>query len=413
MSTSDAQKVLKGLEGIRSDVEGYYRRLHTHPELGMMEVETAGLVAKLLREWGFEVVERIGRTGVVGILRNGPGPCVLARADMDALPVREETGLSYASTVTGRDRFGNEFPVMHACGHDLHTAGLLGAARLMASARDMWQGTLEVLFQPGEETGAGAAGMVADGLTDRIPAPDVALAQHVLPFRAGEVKICPGPFLSSAQLFDITIHGRGAHGSMPEAAIDPVVIAASTVLALQTIVSRELAAKTPASLTVGKIRAGNAGNVIADTAELQLSTRSYDDGTRAHFEASIRRIVDAVAQAAGVQKKPDVVKIVDTEPVINDPEVSGKVAAAFAEFFGAAYAQTGSTTPSEDFPEIPKAFGVPYLYWVIGCTDSALFDSGKAIPTNHSPQFAPALQPTLDTGVQAMVVAFLVWLGKS
>lgn len=267
-----ARTVLAGLGSVRSDLEDLYQDLHRHPELGLREHRTAKKAAESLRRSGYDVTEGVGGTGVIGVLANGDGPVVMARADMDALPVRERTGLPYASTATVTDEDGREQPVMHACGHDVHVTSLVGCARLLAGHRDDWRGTFVALFQPSEENGAGARAMVEDGLTDRSPRPDVVLAQHVLPYPAGYVGTRSGSFLSAADSLRVTVHGRGAHGSAPQASVDPVVIAASVVVRLQTVVSRELAATTPAVVTVGSIHAGSGPNVIPDRAVLELTS---------------------------------------------------------------------------------------------------------------------------------------------
>jgi amidohydrolase len=412
-------KVLSALEDTRARREEFYRDLHANPELSHQERRTAGRVGERLRQAGYEVHDGLGGTGVVGVLGNGTGPTVLLRADMDALPVREDTGLPYASTVTTTDAAGDQVPVAHACGHDVHVSCLLGAAELLAGARDEWQGTLVALFQPAEETGDGARGMVADGLAARIPTPDVALAQHVLPLPAGQVGTLAGPVLSSADSMRITVHGRGAHGSMPQAAVDPVVLAAMIVIRLQTIVSRETPPGRTAVLTVGSLRAGSKSNVIPDRAVLELNVRTYDDATRTTILDAIRRIVSAECQASGCPREPEF-ELFDRFPLTsNDAGVTERVAGAFDDFFGDRAGQLEQQTASEDFSDIPAALGVPYSYWGIGGIDPQTYqeaeEAGRVaqdIPVNHSPGFAPVVQPTLDTGTRALVVAALAWLGS-
>ncbi|MFJ1649506.1 amidohydrolase [Streptomyces sp. NPDC088258] len=412
-----ADRVLEGLDGIRSEVEDFYRDLHAHPELGLAETRTSARVAEQLRDWGYRVTDGIGGTGVVGVLERGDGPTVLLRADMDALPVKEATGLSYASTVTTTDRSGNEVPVMHACGHDVHVSCMLGFARLMAEAEDAWQGTLVVLFQPSEENGDGAEAMLSDGLTDRIPRPDVAFAQHVLPYPAGYVGVRPGAFLSAADSLRVTLYGRGAHGSKPQAAVDPVVLAAMCVVRLQTIVSRELAPTTAAVLTVGSITAGSSPNVIPESAVIELNVRSYDDATRERVLDAIRRCVRAESEASGAPKEPTVEKLSEFPPTRNDADVAKRLDEAFRAHFGDRAGTAELQTASEDFSEIPGALGVPFCYWAIGGVDPDRYAEAKRkgtvdqdIPVNHSAAFAPVIQPTLDTGVSALVVAALAWL---
>lgn len=413
----DAATVLTGLDAAREEIENHYRDLHAHPELGMSEHRTAALAATALRDYGYQVTTGIAGTGVTGVLRNGPGPTVLLRADMDALPVREATGLPYASTATV-DRDGVAQPVMHACGHDVHVACLLGSARLMAAARHAWHGTIIALFQPSEENGDGARAMVADGLTDTIPAPDVVLGQHVLPYPAGTVGTCPGPFLSAADSLRVTLHGRGAHGSQPQASVDPVVMAAMCVLRLQTVVSREIAPTTPAVVTVGSIHAGTGPNLIPDDAVLEINVRTYEPQVREHVLHAIERIVRAETAAAGAPREPEFEQITAFPPTVNDPETTRRVAAAFATAFGSDARALEPQTASEDISEIPAAFGVPFTYWGLGGTDPAAFAAAaekgtlfQDIPVNHSSRFAPVPQPTLDTGVTALVVAALAWLG--
>ncbi|WP_230208202.1 amidohydrolase [Microlunatus sp. Gsoil 973] len=300
-----AVTVLAGLEGLRSKQEEFYRQLHQQPELSHREHDTAAAVADRLDKLGFEVHKRIGGTGVVGILRNGDGPTVLLRADMDALPVGEQTGLPYASTKTAKDAHGETVPVMHACGHDVHVACLLGAATLLAQQQDPWNGTLITLFQPAEETGDGARGMVNDRLEQIVGPIDVALAQHVLPLPAGTVGTRPGSTLSASDSMRVTLYGRGAHGSMPQAAIDPIVLAAMIVIRLQTVVAREISPTDPAVLTVGSLHAGTKSNVIGDQAVIELNVRSYNDATRSDILAAIRRIVTAECQASRTPKEPE------------------------------------------------------------------------------------------------------------
>jgi amidohydrolase len=415
--SSSASAVLAALDDIRGGQEDLYRALHENPELSHQEHRTAGVVADRLRETGFQVRGGVGGHGVVGVLANGHGPTVLLRADMDALPVREDTGLAYASTATGTDADGNEVPVMHACGHDVHVACLLGAAQLLARRTDAWHGTLVTLFQPAEEAGDGARGMVEDDLATILPGVDVALAQHVMPFPAGRVGTRPGPVLSAADSMRITVHGRGAHGSMPQAAVDPVVLAATIVVRLQTVVAREVPPTETAVLTVGSILAGTKSNVIPDVARLQLNLRSYSDATRSLMLEAIRRIVSAECQASGSPREPEF-ELFDRFPLTdNDAGTTERVAAAFGDFFGDRAGEISQQSASEDFSDIPDALGVPYTYWCVGGVDPGTYQRAEQagrvaqdIPVNHSAAFAPVVQPTLDTGTQALVVAALAWL---
>lgn len=417
---TDIDTVLSGLDSVRTQVEDLYRDLHAHPELGLAETRTAARVSERLRECGYEVIDEMGGTGVVGVLTRGDGPTVLLRADMDALPVREATGLPYASTVTAADRSGREVPVMHACGHDAHVACMVGFARLMAEAENAWRGTLVVLFQPSEENGEGADAMLADGLVDRIPRPDVAFAQHVLPYPAGYVGVRPGAFLSAADNLRVTLYGRGGHGSMPQAAVDPVVLAAMCVLRLQTIVSRELSSTTSAVLTVGSVSAGSGPNIIPDRAVLELNVRSYDDATRAHMLEAVERCVRAEAYASGAPREPTVERLSAFPPTHNDADVATRLEQAFRTHFGDRAGTVELQTASEDFSKIPRALGTPFCYWGIGCVAPERYAEAERagrinqdIPVNHSAIFAPAIRPTLDTGISALAVAALAWLGTA
>ncbi|MGN6753141.1 MAG: amidohydrolase [Intrasporangium sp.] len=419
MATTAAAAVLDRLDEIRPGLEDFYRDLHAHPELSHEEHRTADKVASRLTAAGFEVHSGVGGTGVVGILRNGEGPAVMMRADMDALPVREATGLPYASTETATTEDGTDVPVMHACGHDVHVTCLLGAADLLAGAKDSWSGTAVMIFQPAEEVADGASGMVKDGLTDLVGTVDVALCQHVLPFPSGQVGTRSGPVLSTADSMRITIHGRGAHGSMPQAAVDPVVLSAMVVVRLQTIVSRELTPGDPAVLTVGSVQAGTKSNVIPESATIQLNVRTYSEQTRTTILSAIERIVKAECEASGAPKEPEF-ELFDHFPLTsNDPDVTARVAAAFTQQFGDRAQELPRQTASEDFSDLPQAFGVPYSYWGIGGIDPQLYhraeQAGRVaqdVPVNHSAAFGPVIQPTLDTGTTAMTVAALAWLGR-
>ena len=409
-------EVLVGLQQALDPLRELYKDLHRHPELSMQEHRTAALLEQRLGGLGYQV-QRVGGTGVVGVLANGPGPTVLARADIDALPVLEATGLDYASTVTV-DGDAGPVPVMHACGHDMHATALMGAATLMAEHRAAWSGTYVVLLQPGEEIGAGAQAMLDDGLIDKIPRPDVAVGQHVLPFEAGTIGTTSGPVLSAGDSVRVTVYGKGAHGSMPHTSVDPVVLAASIVLRLQTIVSRETPPGTFAVVTVGALNAGTTSNIIPDRATLLLNVRTYDTAVRARVLASIERIVRAECEASGSPREPDV-EYYDQFPLTsNDPGVNERVTQAFVAHFGADRVHhQDPVTASEDFSRVPDAFGVPYAYWTVGGHDAADYRAAVAagrvaqdVPANHSPLFAPVVDPTLATMVQTQVVAALAYL---
>ena len=414
---SSVDQIVADYGGLQADQEAFYKDLHQHPELSHQERRTAERVATRLQEYGFTVHSGIGGTGVAGVLANGGGSTVLLRADMDALPVREDTGAEYASTVTARDGDGQEVPVAHACGHDIHVSCLLGAGKLLADHRDQWSGTLVALFQPAEETGDGARGMVDDGLLRRIPAPDVALGQHVLPGIAGTVGTRPGPFLTEADSVKITVYGRGGHGSMPQNTVDPVVLAALITIRLQTVVSREVAPGETAVLTVGSSQAGTKSNIIPDRAVLQLNLRSYSQQTRQRMMDAIQRMVRAECQASGSPQDPGF-ETFDSFPLTdNDPDTTSRVAAAFRSHFGDRAQEAGQQTASEDFSDVPRAAGIPYTYWAVGGTDPDTYNEAEKagriqddIPANHSPKFLPVLQPTLQTGTEALVTAALAWL---
>ena len=417
---SSIAEVLAGLRETSLWQEQIYKDIHAHPELSFQETKTAALVSEKLKKFRYEVFNGVGRTGVVGVLRNGGGQTVLARADMDALPVRENTGLPYASTLTTVDDTGNTVDVAHACGHDAHVTCLLGAAELLAQAPQSWSGTFIALFQPAEEVAGGARAMLEDGLRDRIPRPDVAFAQHVLAYPAGKIGTQVGPILSAGDSIRITLYGKGAHGSMPHNGVDPVVLAAMVVLRLQTIVSRETKPGEFAVLTVGSSVAGSKSNIIADRAVLLVNLRTYDMAVRQRMIDSIERIVRAECEASGSPRPPEF-EYFDQYPLTdNHEEVTERIASAFRSHFGSETVfDLGRLTASEDFSEIPNAFGTPYTYWGVGGIDPEKYqralDAGRVeqdIPVNHSEFFAPVIEPTLTNGTQALVVAALTYLAK-
>jgi amidohydrolase len=414
---SRVEEILAGYDDLQASQEAFYKDLHEHPELSHQEHRTAKHVADRLQAYGFTIQAGIGGTGVVGILANGSGPAVLLRAELDALPVREDTGAAYASTATGQDADGHEVPVAHACGHDVHMSCMLGMAKLMADHPGGWNGTLLALFQPAEETGQGAQDMVDDGLFKRVPVPDVALSQHVLPGIAGTVSTRSGPFMSAADSIKVTVYGRGGHGSMPQHTVDPVVLAAMIIVRLQTVVSREVAPGETAVLTVGSCQAGTRSNVIPNHAVLELNMRSYSQTTRQRMLAAIQRIVRAECQASGSPRDPEFETLFSFPITDNDAAVTDRVAAAFAAHFGDNALEIPQQTVSEDFCNIPNAAGVPYTYWAIGFTGRQAYLAAEKdgrlddLPTNHSPKFLPPMQPTLRTGTEALVTAALAWLG--
>ncbi|WP_369260707.1 amidohydrolase [Streptomyces sp. R35] len=391
-------------------LEDFYRDLHRHPELSLREHRTAALLAERLRKAGYETADGVGGTGVVGVLRNGDGPTVLLRADMDALPVTEETGLPYASETAG---------VMHACGHDLHVTWLTGAADALAAGRDTWSGTLVVLGQPAEETGEGAARMVADGLYERFPRPDVLLAQHAAPGPAGLYAHSPGLIMSAATDIDIVVHGLGGHGSRPEATVDPVVTAAYIVTRLQTVVSREIAARDSAVLTVGRIEAGTRHNIIPSEARIALNLRTQSEDVRERMIAAIRRIAAGECLAAGCPREPEVTVGSSFPVTVNDPDTDRRIAAVHGEVFGAGtILDPGPAMGSEDFSRLAEG-GLPYSYWFVTSTPADVWNAAPggddlmhrlaAVPSNHSPLFAPDLS-TVAPGVRTLVSGALASL---
>jgi hippurate hydrolase len=413
---SGLDEILAGYAALQADQEAFYKDLHRHPELSHQEHRTAQRVAGELQKYGFTVQTGIGGTGVVGSLANGTGPAVLLRAELDALPIKEDTGVDYASTVTVRGADGREVPVAHSCGHDMHMSCLLAAAKLMTEHPDRWNGTLMALFQPAEETGDGAQGMVDDGLFRRIPVPDVALTQHLLPGIAGTAGTRAGLFMATEDSIKVTVYGRGGHGALPQNCIDPVVLAGMIIVRLQTVVSREVTPGDTAVLTVGSVQVGTTSNVIPDLAVLQLNMRTFSQPTRQRMLAAIQRIVRAECQATGSPKDPDFETLASFPLTDNDAATTDRVAAAFAKHFGDNALELDRQTVSEDFSEIPDAAHVPYTYWGIGRTDRQVYLAAEKqgrlldLPSNHSPKFLPPLQPTLRTGTETLVTAAMAWL---
>jgi amidohydrolase len=409
--------LLQEIAGITVPLVEVYKDLHAHPELSLAEHRTAGIIADRLSALGIETITGIGGTGVVGLVRNGEGPTVMLRADTDGLPVLEDTGLDYASTARGTDPDGQDVPVMHACGHDVHVTCLLGATELLLRRTADWSGTLVVVFQAAEETGAGAHALVDDGLFDRVPKPDVVLGQHVAPAPAGIVGVHPGAAFAGADSFTVQLFGRGGHGSRPETTIDPVIMAASAVMRLQTIVSREVAGGETAVVTVGQLHAGSKNNIIADQATLGLSIRSASVPVRERVIDSVHRIVRAEAIASGAEREPEIVAEESFPVLVNDPAATARTVGAFRAAFGEERViDPGAVTGSEDVGVLATAAGAPLVYWLLGGADGATFAAATAagtverdIPSNHSPHFAPVIRPTLDTGIAALTVAALEW----
>lgn len=403
-------------------LEAIYQDLHAHPELSFMEERTAGIVTRELRSLGFEVTEKVGRHGVVAVLKNGSGPTVLVRTDMDALPIKEETGLPYASTARMPDFTGKEQPAMHACGHDAHVTTLIGTARVLVALKDQWSGTAVLIGQPAEETGGGARAMLTDGLYTRFPRPDYVLAYHVGGDNpAGEISYVEGASYANVDSIDILVRGVGGHGARPHSTRDPVVLASEIVLALQTIVSRELKPGTPAVITVGAIHGGSKRNIIPAEVRLELTLRCYDDEVANHMLASIRRICDHTARAAGVPENLlPVITVTEgrTPLTYNDPALTRRLAGVFREWFPADSVKAGEpATYGEDFSEYGRTSPrVPIsIFWIGGTDPRVLAEArrtGQLSPSNHSAFWAPLPEPTIKTAVKAMSAAVLDLLAK-
>ncbi|KAJ5688774.1 Zinc metallopeptidase [Penicillium macrosclerotiorum] len=401
------------LERFRPDLapfEVIYRNLHCSPELSGEEAQTARTAAAHLSTIpGVEVHTQIGGHGVAAVLANGPGPTLLLRADMDALPVTEKTNLPYASAVPD---------VMHACGHDFHVAALLAAISTLHAARGHWAGTLVAVFQPAEEHLDGAQAMLDDGLYERVPRPDLVLAQHVTRMRTGTVGLRAGALLTAADSFDVRVFGRGGHGSAPQTTVDPVVIGAAIVTRLQSVVAREVAPGEVAVVTCGSIHAGTAANIIPDFLDLQLSLRTDKPAVRTRVVAAVRRIIEAECRAGGATEVPTITRTSSSPPTVNDGATVGRLWGTFEEYFGDRLVEMERPSASEDFSLLATAVGAPYAMWMFGGVDEKSWDEAvengtvDELPNNHSPFFAPVIEPTLRTGVDAMVLGALTFLGK-
>ncbi len=404
------------IDAVYPDIEALYIDLHQHPELAFQEVRTGAKLAGLLQALGYEVTTGVGRTGIVGVMKNGPGPTVMLRTELDALPVEEKTGLPFASHVVVKNAAGQTVPVMHACGHDIHMSAWAGTARLMAEHRDRWHGTLVLVGQPAEETGSGASAMLQDGLFTRFPKPDFALSLHdddTMP--AGTIGYHPGPFRAMSDAVTIVVYGRGGHAAMPMNTVDPVVLAARIVLALQTIVSRENNPVDPVVITVGSIHGGTVGNIIPDEVRLQLSVRTYTAEVRRRTFAAIRRIARGEAMAAGAPREPEVIARDDsgaTRVVYNDPALTARLAQALKTNLGdATVVEMPAKMTSEDFAEYWTTGKVPSALLHIGAVNAAKFAeiqrTGIPGPAPHSPEWAPDREPTLRNAMRAEVIELL------
>jgi amidohydrolase len=409
---------LKEVNNVYPDAHAVYVDLHQHPELSGHETETAGKLANKLRVAGYEVTEHVGGTGIVALLKNGSGPVIMLRTELDALPVEENTGLPYASRVRTKDDAGREVSVMHACGHDVHMASLVGTAEVMARTKTNWHGTLILIGQPAEETIGGAEGMLRDGLFTRFPKPDAIVALHVgneLP--AGAVSITPGIYNTNSDSVRITIYGKGGHGASPDTTVDPIVIAARTIVSLQTIASREVKPGELAIVTVGYIRAGTKNNIIPDQAEMGLTVRTYKQDVRKQVLAAISRITKAEAEAAGAPREPAVEHYEGTDAVYNEPGLAERLRSPLEAALGKDQVSTaGPITPSEDFSFFVEQ-GVPGFYFSLGGADPHKFTEAKAngthLPSNHSALFAPDVDPALHTGIAAEVAVLRYLLNTS
>ena len=397
------------LAGDYPHLDALYKDIHQHPELAFQENETAAKLAKEMRALGFEVTEHVGKTGIVAIYKNGPGPTVMVRTELDALPMEEKTGLPYASHATQMWQ-GKPTPVDHSCGHDIHMAAWVGAAQQLVAMKSQWHGTLMFIGQPAEESIGGARAMIADGLFTRFPKPDLGFAQHTGPGPAGGVSYRAGVNSSAADGFEIVFKGRGAHGSRPQLSIDPVMEAARFTVDLQSVVSREKDTAAFGVAGVGAIQAGSAGNIIPDQAIVRGTIRSYDPDTRAKLKAGLVRTAKAVAEMAGA---PEPVISLDqgASAVINDAAITARTAPVFKAAFGAnAVEATSPGSASEDYSEYVIA-GVPSLFWGLGGIDPKVIAQyrakGQEPPGNHTPEFAPTPEPAIKTGVAAMTLAVL------
>jgi amidohydrolase len=405
------------IDAIYPQMRVLYEDLHRNPELSLHEEKTAAKIADQLRKLGYDVTTGVGKTGVVGVLKNGPGPAVMIRAELDALPVLEKTELAYASHATTHNDQDVEVPIMHACGHDLHMSVGMGTAALLAQNKDRWHGTFIYVGQPAEERIQGAKAMLKDGLFTRFPKPDFVFAIHDSSFEpAGKLAYVTGYAMSNADSVDVTIYGKGGHGSAPELTIDPIVIAARTILSWQTIISREKSAQDPGVITVGTIHGGTKNNIIPDEVKLQLTVRSYKDEVRQHLLAAIERIADGEAAAAGAEKKPTVTRVEGVSAVYNDPATTQRLVAALESAMGKGNVVQGiPIMASDDFAEYGRA-GVPSVMLSLGAVNPAIFETAQknheVLPGPHSSLFAPDEEPSLKTGILVETTAALELLGK-
>jgi hippurate hydrolase len=392
--------------GERDGLDALYLNLHSHPELAFQEQRTSKLLADRVAALGFEVTREVGRTGFVALLRNGPGPVVMMRTELDALPLEEKTGASFASVVRGRSADGSDVPVAHACGHDLHMTAWFGTAMRMVAERSAWKGTLMMVGQPAEEIGGGAQAMLDDGLFTRFPRPDYALSVHDEPsLAAGVFGFHPGFFRAAMDEVTVVVHGRGGHGAKPYTTVDPVVMAARAVVGLQTIVARETDPFSPVVVTVGSIHGGTAANIIPDEVKLLLSVRSFDPKSRERTLASIHRQLDGEATAAGAPEPPTITVRAAVDSVYNDPATTARLAEAIRRALGAEHAvEMPAKMTSEDFSVYGRA-GVKAVLLHIGASDPEQLRDHGVVADLHSPRWLPKLHPTLDSMVDGEVAA--------
>jgi amidohydrolase len=422
-----ANHILSGLDDRLPRLVELYRDLHRNPELSMQEHRTASIVAQHLRDSGYEVTERIGKTGVVGLLRNGEGPVVMLRGDMDALPIEEQTGVDYASEVFETTTDGNKVPVMHACGHDIHVACLIATAELLANKSEVWRGTAFICAQPAEETGEGAEAMLKDGLFKRFPRPDLCLGQHVLPLAAGMVGHNAGVILSASVNVDVRLFGKGGHGSAPEVSIDPVIMASSLIMNLQTIRSRELAGNVPAVITIGFVNAGVKHNVIPDEAHIGINIRTQSTNVQEQIINSICRKAEAVATAFSAPKMPEITTSAAFPLISNTEPIDQRIRDVHTGLLGAKQViEIPTLMYSEDFSQygLPgnhhySGEPIPYCIWIFGCHSQKRYNAAPGntfmakmsyLPSNHQSNFAPDPKPTLRVGVYALASAALAYL---
>jgi hippurate hydrolase len=405
-------ELISAVEHLVPEMERLYRSFHAAPELSMAEHGTANAISGILDDWGMQSFRSAG-TGVGVILRNGVGPVVAYRADIDGLPIAEETGLSFASRARGTLPDGTEVPVMHGCGHDCHIVIALGLARALDEMRELWAGTVVVLFQPGEETGEGAAAMLADGLWQTAPVPEAIYGQHVWPLPLGQIAVPIGPAMAMADSLQVTVHGTQAHGSKPEDSIDPIVLGAFMVTRLQTIVSRELAGTDAAVITVGTFHSGLKDNIIPAKAVFSVNVRTFEEGIRARVLDSIERIINAEAAASGAPR-PQIERMYAFPPCVNDKHLATKFLVDVRQLPGSEANPCAPVMGSEDFGRLGDAIGVPYVFWFVGCYSSNPRGQDGIRPGNHSPSFAPhSIPELLRLGIGAGLVALMGHIGRT